>query len=112
LRRSSRRSRRSGSRRSARLELPDAAGALAIVRGQRLDLLVTDVVLPRGSGATLARELQAQHPGLACLFATGYYDHPELDEVPLEGARLLRKPFSPDELLDAVNALLLSRPVP
>ncbi len=90
----------------------DAAGALAIARGQRLDLLVTDVVLPRGSGATLARELQAEHPGMACLFATGYYDHPELDEVPLEGARLLRKPFSPDELLDAVNALLVSRPAP
>lgn len=90
----------------------DAAGALAIARGQRLDLLVTDVVLPRGSGATLARELQAQRPEMACLFATGYYDHPELEEVPMRGARLLRKPFSPDELLDAVNALLVSRPDP
>ena len=90
----------------------DAEGALAIARGQRLDRLGTDVVLPRGSGATHARELHAQHPGMACLFATGYYDHPELDEIPLQGARQLRKPFSPDELLDAVNALLVSRPFP
>jgi signal transduction histidine kinase/CheY-like chemotaxis protein len=90
----------------------DAAGARAIARGQRLDLLVTDVVLPRGSGPTLARELQAQNPGMVCLFATGYYDDPELEEVPLLGARLLRKPFSPDELLDAVNALLVDRPSP
>ncbi|MFO0629096.1 MAG: ATP-binding protein [Polyangiales bacterium] len=87
----------------------DATGALAIARGQRLDVLVTDVVLPRTSGPALARALRGQHPDLACLFTTGYFDHVELEEVPVAEARILRKPFSPSDLLDAVNALIAGR---
>jgi signal transduction histidine kinase len=52
----------------------DAAGALAILRrGETVDLLFTDVVMPHGmSGIELAREARRQHPGLPVLLASGY----------------------------------------
>ncbi|MEO0322884.1 MAG: ATP-binding protein [Myxococcota bacterium] len=71
------------------------------------ELLVTDVVLPDGSGPELAGLLQAQLPSLEVLFVSGYAEPLlEADGSLPESARFLPKPFTRTQLLDAVGAAL------
>ncbi len=76
----------------------------------RLDLLLTDVVMPGASGPELARRLQAQRRDLNVLFVSGYTDdsmaaHRVLDP----GASFLQKPFTPDTLARKVREVLDAR---
>jgi CheY-like chemotaxis protein len=87
------------------LEASDAAAALEWLRsGARIDLLFTDVTLPRGvSGPEIAREAATLRPALPVLFTTGYaLDGRRPEALPPDGAPVLRKPFSRDGLLAAV----------
>ncbi|MGM0576898.1 MAG: ATP-binding protein [Myxococcota bacterium] len=75
--------------------------------GSPLRLLVTDVVMPGMDGRTLAERLVIQRPELPVLFVSGYPADVELEEACRRpGRRFLPKPFSPDDLVRAVNALL------
>jgi PAS domain S-box-containing protein len=72
---------------------------------QPLDLILTDVVLPGPSGVDLAHRLRRLRPGLRVLYLTGY--PPE--RLPAGGpgpAGLIRKPFTPDQLLRQVRTVL------
>jgi len=78
---------------------------------RRLHLLVTDVVMPELSGGEVAVGLRAFHPNLPVLFMSGFTD----DAITLEGLRepnthFIGKPFSPEELLARVRAVLGSAP--
>jgi signal transduction histidine kinase/CheY-like chemotaxis protein len=91
------------------LQAADGPEALELARRHtgQLDVLLTDVVMPRGSGRELAEELLKLHPDAAVIFMTGYTD----DAVLLRGVRahevlLLRKPF-PTTALSAALAELL-----
>jgi len=70
------------------------------------DLLVTDVVLPGGSGLDLAAELRSLWPALRVLYVSGYpgdaFPHHDLQPSDL----LLRKPFRSSELFDAIAGTL------
>jgi two-component system cell cycle sensor histidine kinase/response regulator CckA len=65
------------------------------------DLLITDMVMPEKSGKELAKALLAAKPGLRTLFISGY--SPNRSGVGEWG--FLQKPFTRNELLDAVRAL-------
>jgi signal transduction histidine kinase/ActR/RegA family two-component response regulator len=85
------------------------AERFADVRQGPIDLLLTDVVMPRTSGPVLAERLRILRPGIRVLFMSGYAadvmrDHPGLQG----GAALLAKPFRPDELGRAVRQALSS----
>lgn len=74
-------------------------------RGQQVDLLLTDVVMPKMSGTEVARHLREAHPELPVIYMTGY------DETVLRGENspdglLLQKPFSLTKVLTSVRALL------
>ena len=72
---------------------------------ERLDVLVTDVLLPRSSGFEVALRLRAERPPLGLVFVTGWM--PDEVSVPPEIAQpyaLLRKPLGARTLLDAVAA--------
>ncbi|MBW8003377.1 MAG: response regulator [Planctomycetes bacterium] len=78
-------------------------------KGDRLkiDLLVTDVVMPGMGGKELADKLTEVYPRLSVLFISGYTDnaiahHGVLDE----GVSLLQKPFSSQSLSNAVREVL------
>jgi two-component system, cell cycle sensor histidine kinase and response regulator CckA len=75
----------------------------------RVDALVTDVVMPGRSGPALADAIQATRPRLPVLFISGYTAS-ALEPRGLRGRALLEKPFTPDQLEDAVSRLLESRP--
>src|SRR5262245_13495976 len=73
----------------------------------RIDLLVTDVVMPGMTGRELAEEAARRRPGLRTLFLSGYTP----DEVLRQGVRaeethFLQKPFTPSTLLKKVREML------
>jgi PAS domain S-box-containing protein len=87
----------------------NGAEALAAVRarGGRVDLLVTDVVMPQMTGTELASALGGEQPGLKVLFMTGHTDDPSLANRLGDGsAELLQKPFTNETLLRVVRRLL------
>ena len=73
----------------------------------RLDLLLTDVVMPGASGPELANRLTAERPDLHVLFVSGYPDDSPASAGVLEnGTAFLQKPFTPDTLARKVRAVL------
>jgi two-component system cell cycle sensor histidine kinase/response regulator CckA len=75
--------------------------------GDRLGLLVTDVVMPRGGGPELARTLAAMRPHLRVLYISGYTTDAVADRGgPDNGEAFLSKPFTPHALAHAVRAVL------
>ena len=91
------------------LTATDGAAALVVLREHpQIDLLFTDIVMPGLDGAEVARRACQQKPGLKILFTSGY----AADVVP--AGPLLKKPYRPQQLAQAVAALLANetrRPV-
>ncbi|MES2180377.1 MAG: ATP-binding protein [Gemmatimonadota bacterium] len=84
----------------------DAARLSASFDG-RIDLLVTDLIMPELGGRELAELVRGQRPNTPVLYVSGYTDDELLRKGVLErGAQLLRKPFVPSELALAVRQLL------
>lgn len=72
-----------------------------------IDLLVTDVVLPRANGYRVAEALRARMPALRVLYLSGYDQPRGLDDaLRAPGTAFLMKPFAPDVLLAAIAELL------
>lgn len=72
-----------------------------------IDLLITDVVMPRLGGLELATRLKAERPGLRVLLMSGYARVPDAASG-LDGVPFLPKPFSPAELIAAAEGALAS----
>lgn len=80
--------------------------ALDILRGQgRIDLVITDVMMPEMTGPELVRVLAGDYPDVAVLFVTGYVGEAG-DAIDLGGYDLLRKPFTVAALATSVAAAL------
>lgn len=86
------------------VSVADGAGARAALREHDIDLLITDISLPDGSGIDIAREALRQSASLPIIVCSGYE---------LEGAtgalgptaHALKKPFDLDELEALVEKL-------
>lgn len=91
-------------------EAGSAAEALAILSSrQPVDLMLTDVVMPDVNGAELAREVRRRWPSVHVVFMSAHsaevlrregVGHPDV--------MFLAKPFTRDELLNLVDAILES----
>lgn len=88
----------------------DEARELCVAHGDRLDLIVSDVVLPGTSGPDFAREVRRLRPDLPFLFMSGY----RFDEATLRGIEppvgQMTKPFSGSEFLGRATTLLKNTP--
>ena len=73
---------------------------LARARSGRIDLLVSDVVMPGMCGCDTARVVQKLHPETQAIFISGY---PAKARSAAAGARLLYKPFSRAVLAEKVR---------
>jgi two-component system cell cycle sensor histidine kinase/response regulator CckA len=95
------------------VEAENGDAALQLARawtGAPLDLLLTDVVMPRMSGKTLAGLIQTLFPASAVLFISGYTDNAIVHHGQLDpGIVFLQKPFSPAALARKVREVLDSR---
>jgi CheY-like chemotaxis protein len=91
------------------LVAPDAGAALTLIASDagRIDLLVTDVVLPGMSGRELADEITQRIPTINVMFISGYTDDAIVRHGVLEaGVHYLEKPFTPDSLAAKVRHVL------
>jgi PAS domain S-box-containing protein len=88
--------------------------ALEVLREHEgaVDLLLTDVVMPKLGGKDLADEVQVLHPGIRVLYMSGYTDGAiSRAGILREGMTLLEKPFTSERLTRAVREAL-DRPEP
>ncbi len=88
------------------LEAPDAFAAQEVVKSHRgpIDLLITDVMMPRMKGTELAQWLASERPGVPVLLVSGYTDSPLIQEwVDRDPDVFLAKPFEPEELMEQVE---------
>jgi CheY-like chemotaxis protein len=91
------------------LQAGDAEEALRIHAGQqeaRIELLLTDIVMPGDNGRTLARHLRARDPQLAVVFMSGYEADAFADEADESGAPFVAKPFTEAQLKAAAKRAL------
>ena len=88
-------------------DAPEKAISMVKTHEGKIDLLLTDIVMPQMNGRELYRRLSVILPDIKCLFMSGYSDeviahHGILDK----GVRLLYKPFSLTELAGKVREAL------
>ena len=71
----------------------------------RVDLVVSDVVMPEMDGPTLLRELRSRDPGLKIIFVSGYAEDAFQKHLPADGQQFafLAKPFTLKQLVAAVK---------
>ncbi len=93
------------------LEAADAAQArrLAEQNAGRIDLLITDVIMPGTRGPELAEELAGRAPGLRVLFISGYSPDSLIQREGVPGRGFIQKPFTPQAFRDKVRQVLENR---
>jgi two-component system cell cycle sensor histidine kinase/response regulator CckA len=91
------------------IEAADGAEALEVAAAcaERIDALVTDVVMPRLGGVELARRLGGERPEMRLLFMSGYPDDRGCGASGLpEDAAVIEKPFRANRLLASLREVL------
>lgn len=92
-------------------EADDGLSALEIFKHEkdRIDVLVTDVVMPRMNGADLARHCDRLHPGVKILFISGHPERAGAGLDPTGATNLLMKPFTADTLAARIKELMTGK---
>jgi len=91
------------------LHAGSAADALALAQdaSEAIDLLLTDIVMPRMNGLELAKEIRALRPGILVLFMSGYTDSNVVSQGMIDAdAPFIQKPFTAAALYRKVEEVL------
>jgi YesN/AraC family two-component response regulator len=80
--------------------------SVAAAHGGRIDLLLTDIVMPYMNGRDLAVQMAVLRPATKVLFVSGYTDHVAARQELAAGAPFLQKPFTPDALARKIRSVL------
>jgi CheY-like chemotaxis protein len=92
---------------------PQAALALAAGESGPIHLVVTDMIMPGGTGPELVTDLLGAYPGLRTLYISGYAESALSHRGGLNIAgRFLQKPFTGPQLLERVRQVLVQPPGP
>ena len=93
------------------IEASDGDSAVAAMESTfRVDLLLTDIVLPGAmSGPQIAEEARRRNSGIKVLFMSGYPDHLLQHQDQSDGVEVLAKPFPKRELAQKVRSALDSK---
>ena len=87
----------------------DGAEALSMASkfAERIDVLVTDLVMPGVSGRVLAQELVKIHPETRIMYMSGYSDSAVIEDAAMDAtSAFLRKPFRMDSLSAKIREVL------
>ncbi len=86
------------------LEAEDGQTAYELLKRlpRSVQLVVTDIQMPRMDGVTLGQKLRAEYPTAKVLYMSGYVSEPPM-QVPIR--RFLSKPFAPDALVRCISRL-------
>ena len=90
------------------LTAADGDEAIAVTRshGGPIDLLLTDIIMPRMLGRDVAAAIAALRPGVRVIFMSGYARSSLTSDSLQPGVMLLEKPFSENELIRLVRRAL------
>ncbi len=91
------------------IEAQDGLEALKLLQEgtARVDLIVTDLIMPRMNGNELAEKVAQLYPATRILFASGYADNYVVESgVVKEGVNYLQKPYSRQDLARTIRELL------
>jgi PAS domain S-box-containing protein len=90
------------------LQAPSAEDALSVLdQGGRVDLMLTDIVMPHMSGRELARQLAERRPELKVMFMSGYAEQAAVRQGLIEADQaFISKPFTPEALVRKLRSVL------
>jgi len=91
------------------IEAPDGETALRLAAEHhgRIDLVLTDIIMPGMSGTALAHHLLDRYPGLPIIYMSGYTnDQVITDDLRHDRTYFLQKPFAPDRLVRIVKEVM------
>jgi two-component system cell cycle sensor histidine kinase/response regulator CckA len=91
------------------IELSNGESALEIIKkgGDEIDLIITDVIMPKMDGSILMKHIRAIHPNIKVIFISGYTEdsfHDSLEND--ERVHFLSKPFNLKELASKVKEVI------
>lgn len=88
------------------LEASDGDQGLSVFErcGGRVDLVVSDIVMPQLGGLDMVDRMRKIRPDIKVLFMSGYSDR--IDEITNANLAFVPKPFTPDQLLKAIREIL------
>src|SRR3546814_10029570 len=72
----------------------------------RVDLVISDVVMPVMDGPAMVRAMRARRPGLPVLFMSGYAEEQLRQSIDIANVAFLPKPFSVAQLAEAASMAL------
>ena len=73
---------------------------------EKVDLIISDVVMPTMDGPAMVRAMRAKRPDLPVLFMSGYAEEQLRQSIDIDDVAFLPKPFSVAQLAEAVSATL------
>jgi CheY-like chemotaxis protein len=90
------------------LEAGDGAEALEVLEsdGDSVNLILTDMLMPRMTGTELAFEVARTRPAMRIMFMSGYSDDPVVRVLARTTAIFLAKPFTATSLMQKVREAL------
>jgi two-component system cell cycle sensor histidine kinase/response regulator CckA len=91
------------------LEAKSGDGALEMIRAaeEKIDLLITDVVMPRMDGPALVRQVRELHPDMKVIFISGYTEDAFRQRLDSDSEiHFLPKPFSLKQLASKVKEVI------
>lgn len=94
---------------------PDGQQALACLGAETIDLIITDLVMPKMDGVDFVKQLRKIKPDLPVIVVSGstrnIMQRYGIDSIQVPGANAsLPKPFKSVDLIEQVRQLLASRP--
>jgi CheY-like chemotaxis protein len=87
----------------------DQAFRLAQAEGERIDAVLSDVIMPERTGPEVVAQIKAVRPNIAIVFMSGYTDASIVDHEALRGQPYVQKPFTPESLVMAVREALAAK---
>jgi two-component system cell cycle sensor histidine kinase/response regulator CckA len=80
-----------------------------LAKGETIDLLISDVVMPGMDGPTMVREARRSRPELKILFMSGYAEEQLRKSIDIENVAFLPKPFSVTDLAEAARRVVMAK---
>ena len=84
----------------------DGQAAVAVLGEEPVDLVVTDIQMPRMNGLVLLAYIHTYHPQIPCIVTSSYGTSRMRSKVPQEVFRFFVKPYNPDDLAQSILSAL------